>query len=77
MPLFFIYLFFIQRLSYISLAESPGISVQSSLMGPPHPLTRRQVLLPPLWILRGGDTLACGEEVGTPNSDDWPENMVL
>ncbi len=38
---------------------------------PPTPHPQASVAPPPLWILRGGDTLACGEEVGAPSSDDW------
>ncbi len=35
-----------------------GLFLQSSKLGPPHPLTRRTVC-PPL-CFRGGDTHACG-----------------
>jgi hypothetical protein len=45
-------------------------------MGPPPPHPQASVAPPPLWILRGGDTLACGEEVGAPSSDDWPVSGV-
>jgi hypothetical protein len=40
-----------------------SLSLQSSVLGLPHPLTRRQVCSPLLW-LRGGTHSLAGERVG-------------
>ncbi len=43
--------------------QSARLSAQSSELRPPHPLTRKRVLLPP-FRSKGGDTLVCGWGVG-------------
>jgi hypothetical protein len=44
---------------YPQSIQSARLSVQLSELGPPHPLTRKRVLLPPLFP-KVGDTFACG-----------------
>ncbi len=51
--------------------QSARLSFQLSKLAPPHPLTRKGVLLPPLWVEEGG-TLAWGEGLGGPNSETGP-----
>jgi hypothetical protein len=54
-----------------------NVSVQSSELGLPHPLTRRRLLLPPPLGPTEETHLLAGEGVGGPNSDDLPETQVL
>jgi hypothetical protein len=55
--------------------QSARLFLQSSELGLPHPHTRRRVCPPPLHWLEGY-TLACGEGVGGPNSDEGTDTVV-
>jgi len=52
------------------------LSVLSAKLGPPHPLTRTRVLLPPPLGLRGGDTLARGRGAGGTYSEEGTDTVV-
>jgi hypothetical protein len=56
--------------------QSGKLFLQSSELGLPQPLTRRQVCPPPFGS--GGGTLACGRGGwGSPNSDEGTSTVVL
>jgi hypothetical protein len=50
--------------------QSARLSIRSSELGPPTPLTRKSVLVPPPFWVQGGTHSLAGEGVRGPSSDD-------
>jgi hypothetical protein len=58
----------------ISVYKVPGFLSSRRNWGVSRP---PQASVAPPFVSKGGDTLACGEGVGGPNSDDGTDTLVL
>ncbi len=77
--LFLVRLTVLTLFSYEAQSQSrqcARLSLQSSELASPCPLTRKLVVASPLWF-QGGDTLACGDWAEGANSDEGTETLVL
>ncbi len=67
---------YIQSFFCVTKLQSARLSIQSSELGPPNPLTHWRVLLPsPLLWAQGGSFSLVGE--GGPNSDEGTATLVV